>query len=81
MKKKENKRTLNHRPISVTSVAGKVLEAIRDKPMFFEDIILDTQHGFDGLDFFHGIHETWDNHTPSNVMYLNLHKAIDERIL
>ena len=81
---------LNYRPISLTSVAGKILEKIiRDKLVKFledENIISDAQHGFRNkrscltnlLDFFQGIYDNWDNNTPSDVIYLDFQKAFDK---
>ena len=89
-KKGDKSIALNYRPISLTSVAGKILEKIiRDKVVtFLEDnsIISDSQHGFRNkrscltnlLDFFQGIYENWDNSIPSDIIYLDFQKAFDK---
>ena len=89
-KKGDKSVALNYRPISLTSVAGKILEKIiRDKLVKFlenNNIISDTQHGFRNkrscltnlLDFFQGIYKNWDAHIPSDVIYLDFQKAFDK---
>ncbi|MEJ1857794.1 reverse transcriptase family protein, partial [Escherichia coli] len=89
-KKGDKKVALNYRPISLTSVAGKILEKIlRDRLVRFlesNNIISDTQHGFrhkrscltNLLDFFHNIYRNWDEQIPSDVIYLDFQKAFDK---
>ena len=89
-KKGDKSVALNYRPISLTSVAGKILEKIiRDKIVkFLEDnkIISEAQHGFRNkrscltnlLDFFRGIYDNWDDGTPSDIIYLDFQKAFDK---
>ena len=89
-KKGDKSVPLNYRPISLTSVAGKILEKIiRDKVVkYLEDnsILSNSQHGFRNrrscltnlLDFFQGVYEYWDNSIPSDIIYLDFQKAFDK---
>ncbi len=79
-KKGDKSVALNYRSISLTSVAGKILEKImRDKLVNIleeNNIISDAQHGFRNkhscltnlLDFFQGIYDNWEEvgrHLPN----------------
>ncbi len=84
-KKGDKSGAFNYVPISLTSVAGKILDIIRDKLVkFLEDnyIISEAQHGCRNrrsslnnlLDFFQDIYDDWDNHISSDIMYLDFSK-------
>ena len=80
----------NYRPISLTSVAGKLMESIiRDKIVKFleeNDIIKDSQHGFRNkrsclsnlLDFYNSVFKMYDNTRAVDVVYLDFQKAFDK---
>ena len=96
-KKGDKKLAKNYRPISLTSICGKILESIiRDKLMVFLDtnsLLIDTQHGFRNhrscltnlLDFFDKLTEETDKGHPVDIVYLDFSKAFDtvphERLL
>jgi ribonuclease P/MRP protein subunit RPP40 len=89
-KKGEKNVALNYRPISLTSVPGKILERIiRDRLVkFLEDnkLISEAQHGFRNrrscltnlLNFFQDIYKNWDDGLPSDILYLDFQKAFDK---
>lgn len=89
-KKGDKSVALNHKQIILISVAGKILQMIiRDKlVVFLEDknIIADTLHGFRNkrsrltnlLDFLQGIYKNWDDHLPSDVIYLDFEEVSDK---
>jgi len=80
----------NYRPISLTSIVGKMLESIvKDKIVAFFDencLIRDTQHGFTSgrscltnlLDFMEEISGELDNGNCVDVVYLDFAKAFDK---
>ena len=80
----------NYRPISLTSVVGKLMESlIRDKTVAFlesNNIIKDSQHGFRNkrscltnlLDFFHHVYNQFDNTRAVDIIYLDFQKAFDK---
>ena len=80
----------NYRPISLTSIVGKLLETIiRDKLVKHleeNNLIRDTQHGFrhnrscltNLLDFFHDIINMYDEARAVDVIYLDFQKAFDK---
>ena len=88
-KKGSRSKAGNYRPISLTSVIGKVLERIiRDQVTEHLDrhsLIFDTQHGFrkgkscttNLLEYLEVITKHVDEGTPVDVVYLDLAKAFD----
>ena len=79
----------NYRPISLTSVVGKILESIIVKHITnhleTNRLILDTQHGFrrhrscltNLLEFFHDAYYNVDKTNAVDIIYLDFQKAID----
>ena len=79
----------NYRPISLTSVIGKIIETIIANRivMHLEEhkLLLDTQHGFrrkrscltNLLEFFHSMHTLYDEHRAVDIVYLDFQKAFD----
>ena len=79
----------NYRPISLTSVIGKLLESvIRDRIVEHlekNNLIKDSQHGFrrnrscltNLLDFFHDMFTNNDKHKAVDIIYLDFQKAFD----
>ena len=89
-KKGSKKDPGNYRPVSLTSVPGKILESI-----IAEDIINhlesnkllgDSQHGFrkgrscltNLLEFFHSIFSMYDKSRAVDILYLDFKKAFDK---
>ena len=80
----------NYRPISLTSVVGKLLESIlRDKIVEHlenNELIRDSQHGFrrkrscltNLLDFFHDIFNIYDDCKELDILYFDFQKAFDK---
>ena len=80
----------NYRPISLTSVPGKMLESIIVDNMVdhleVNNLILDSQHGFRGgrscltnlLDFFHNMFSLYDKSRAIDILYLDFQKAFDK---
>ena len=80
----------NYRPISLTSVPGKMLESIIVDNMVdhleTNNLILDNQHGFCSgrscltnlLDFFHDMFSIYDNSRAIDILYLDFQKAFDK---
>lgn len=80
----------NYRPISLTSVVGKMLEGIIVDAIveFLErnKLLLDTQHGFrrhrscltNLIDFFHGMLRDYDSSRAIDILYLDFQKAFDK---
>lgn len=80
----------NHRPISLTSVVGKLLEScIKDRSVDHLDdheLIGNSQHGFrrgrstvtNLLDFYHHMLGTLDQSGAVDVLYLDFQKAFDK---
>ena len=89
-KKGDKSQTRNYRPISLTSVVGKLMETVlRDKVVAFlesNNIINESQHGFRNkrscltnlLDFFHDIYNLYDNTRAVDIIYLDFQKAFDK---
>lgn len=79
----------NYRPISLTSIAGKLLESvIRDKIVEHLNnfnLIRDSQHGFrrnrscltNLLQFYNKVIEDYDENSAADVIYLDFRKAFD----
>ena len=79
----------NYRPISLTSVVGKLLESIIVKHITnhleSNRLILDTQHGFrrhrscltNLLEFFHDAYYNIDKNNAVDIVYLDFQKAFD----
>ena len=79
----------NYRPISLTSIAGKLLESvIRDKIVEHLDnynLIRDSQHGFrrnkscltNLLQFYNTVIEDYDENSAADIIYLDFQKAFD----
>ena len=79
----------NYRPISLTSITGKILELIiRDhlvSHLNTHNLIRDSQHGFRNnkscltnlLDFFDRVIKDYDDHNAVDVIYLDFRKAFD----
>ena len=79
----------NYRPVSLTSIPGKILESIiRDAIMEHLEInslIFDTQHGFMNkkstvtnlLDFMETVTDTTDKGEAMDIIYLDFSKAFD----
>ena len=80
----------NHRPVSLTSVPGKMLESIIaediTKHLESSDLITDSQHGFrrgrscltNLLEFFHDIFSLYDKSRAVDILYLDFKKAFDK---
>ena len=80
----------NYRPISLTSVVGKLLESIiRDNVVGFlerNNLIKDSQHGFrqkrsclsNLLTFYNQLFLDYDNSRSLDVVYLDFQKAFDK---
>ena len=80
----------NYRPISLTSVPGKMLESIIVDNMVdhleTNNLILESQHGFRSgrscltnlLDFFHDMFSIYDNSRAIDILYLDFQKAFDK---
>jgi hypothetical protein len=88
-KKGDKRLPSNFRPISLTSVVGKILESIiRDEIIKHLDkysLIMDSQHGFrrnrscltNLLQFYNKLIEQYDDHGVVDVIYLDFSKAFD----
>lgn len=89
--KKGSKRSpCNYRPISLTSIVGKLMESIiTDKiTLYLEEnkLIGNTQHGFrhhrscltNLLLFFNSMIEIYDEKSPLDIIYLDFQKAFDK---
>ncbi len=80
----------NYRPISLTSVVGKMLESIiRDKIVSYLEsysLIRDSQHGFrykrsclsNLLSFYNGLFLAHDTTRSLDIVYLDFQKAFDK---
>ena len=80
----------NYRPISLTSVPGKMLESIIADDMMshleHNKLILDSQHGFRSgrscltnlVDFFHDMFSIYDKSRAVDILYLDFRKAFDK---
>ena len=80
----------NYRPISLTSVLGKILESlIRDKITEFlenNNLISNTQHGFRSrkscltnlIEFYDNLFKANDNIRSIDIIYLDFQKAFDK---
>ena len=80
----------NYRPISLTSIIGKLMETIlRDqivKHLESYNLINDSQHGFrrgrscltNLLYFYEEVHDLLDNKKPVDIIYLDFEKAFDK---
>ena len=80
----------NHRPVSLTSVPGKMLESIiaEDITQHLEsnNLISDSQHGFrrgrscltNLLEFFHDMFNLYDKSRAIDILYLDFQKAFDK---
>ena len=80
----------NYRPISLTSVPGKILESIIvdniTRHLEENNLILDSQHGFrkgrscltNLLDFFHNMFTIYDKSRAIDILYLDFKKAFDK---
>ena len=80
----------NYRPISLTSVPGKMLESIIADDMMshleHNKLILDSQHGFrrgrscltNLVDFFHDMFSIYDKSRAVDILYLDFRKAFDK---
>ena len=80
----------NHRPVSLTSVPGKMLESIiaEDITQHLEsnNLISDSQHGFrrgrscltNLLEFFHDMFSLYDKSRAVDILYLDFKKAFDK---
>ena len=89
-KKGSKTEATNYRPISLTSLVGKLLESIiRDKITEHLDkhsLIRDTQHGFRSgrscltnlLSFFSEVFEAVDRDKEYDIIYLDFSKAFDK---
>merc|ERR1712105_37471 len=88
-KKGSKQDPLNYRPISLISIACKVLERIiRNKIMEHletNNILTKLQHGFRSnrsclnhlLEYLAEIHDAFDNSDPVDVIYMDCKKAFD----
>ena len=80
----------NYRPISLTSVPGKMLESIIADDMMshleHNKLILDSQHGFRSgrscltnlVDFFHDMFSIYNKSMAVDILYLDFRKAFDK---
>ena len=80
----------NHRPVSLTSVPGKILESIiaEDiiKHLEENNLISNSQHGFrkgrscltNLLEFFHTMFSVYDKSRAIDILYLDFQKAFDK---
>ena len=80
----------NYRPISLTSVPGKMLESIIADDMMshleHNKLILDSQHSFRSgrscltnlVDFFHDMFSIYDKSRAVDILYLDFRKAFDK---
>ena len=80
----------NYRPISLTSVPGKMLESIIADDMMshleHNKLILDSQQGFRSgrscltnlVDFFHDMFSIYDKSRAVDILYLDFRKAFDK---
>ena len=80
----------NYRPISLTSVPGKMLEPIIADDMMshleHNKLILDSQQGFRSgrscltnlVDFFHDMFSIYDKSRAVDILYLDFRKAFDK---
>ena len=90
IQKRSRNKSVNYRPVSLTSVICKLLETIiRDHMMDFlikHKLINPSQHGFlkakscltNLLCFFEEITKCVDDGSPVDVIYLNFKKAFDK---
>ena len=89
-KKGEKSKAKNYRPISLTSVPGKLMERlVRDaivEHMTTNNLFSESQHGFlkgkscvtQLLEYLEGITEAMDNGNDVDVIYLDFCKAFDK---
>ena len=89
-KKGPEDQSSNFRPVSLTSVPGKVLETlIKHRVVSHLDqheLLLDTQHGFRSgrscltnlLEFYHDMFGAYDRSGSVDVIYLDFQKAFDK---
>ena len=89
-KKGQKEEASNFRPISLTSIPGKVLESIiKDRIVAHleeHNLIRNSQHGFrrarscltNLLEFFHSMFQTFDQTKAVDVVYLDFRKAFDK---
>ena len=89
-KKGDRKSPGNYRPISLTSVVGKMLESIITDEIVDHlenhNLIVDSQHGFrqkrscltNLLEFFHDMMREHDKDRAVDVLYLDFQKAFDK---
>ena len=89
-KKGDRKLPGNYRPISLTSVVGKVLEGIiADRILDHlesNNLLLDSQHGFrrrrscltNLIEFFHHMLTEYDQSRAIDILYLDFQKAFDK---
>ena len=89
-KKGMKKLACNYRPISLTSIVGKLMETIlRDqivKHIEAYNLIKDSQHGFrrgrscltNLLYFYEEVHLILDHEKPADIVYLDFEKAFDK---
>ncbi len=87
-KKGDKSQAENYRPISLTSVVGKLLETIVtnhiSNHLESNNLLKDTQHGFrrhrscltNLLEFFHDVSLDYDN-KAFDIIYLDFKKAFD----
>ena len=80
----------NYRPISLTSIPGKLLEAVVKgnivEHLDRHQLIGDSQHGFrrgrscvtNLLEFYHFIYETYDRTRAVDLLFLDFKKAFDK---
>ena len=89
-KKGDKRNPANYRPISLTSIIGKILETIirnkMDEYLESNNLIKNSQHGFrknrscltNLLEFFDGLYKSIANKMPYDVIYLDFEKAFDK---
>ena len=80
----------NHRPVSLTSVPGKILESIIAEDIMehleSNNLISNSQHGFrrgrscltNLLEFFHDMFSMYDKSRAIDILYLDFQKAFDK---
>lgn len=80
----------NHRPVSLTSVPGKMLESIIaediTKHLEANNLLSNSQHGFrrgrscltNLLEFFHSMFSLYDKSRAIDILYLDFKKAFDK---